>query len=76
MANFIVQEIQVNESGVAALLPPEVRTTLAEASSLFYQKCGYAVISSVPLHTVVTYTDEGYVVQGLRQSFRHPADTE
>ena len=71
MANFIVQEIQVDANGTAALLPPEVRTSLAEASSLFYQKCGYAVVSSVPVHTIVTYTDEGLVVQGLRATFKH-----
>lgn len=72
MANYIVQEIQTNSENVTALLPPEVRATYGEAASLFYQKCGYAVISTVPIHTVVTYTDEGYVVPELRQSFKHP----
>ena len=67
MANFIIQEIQTNENNVTALLPAEI----SDAASLFYQKCGYAVISSVFSHTVVVYTDEGRVVPELRATFKH-----
>lgn len=74
MANYIIQEIQTNENNVTSLLPSEVRTNYNDAASLFYQKCGFAVISSVFSHTVVVYTDEGYVVPELRATFKHPVE--
>ena len=69
--NFIVQEIQTDNEGNTALLPAEVRSTIEEASSLFYQKCGYAVISTVPIHTITTFTDEGFIVNDLHKCFKH-----
>lgn len=71
MGNFIVQELQTDANGNTALLPAEVRSTIEDASSLFYQKCGYAVVSSVPIHTIVTYNDEGFVIPELRKCFKH-----
>lgn len=67
---FIVQEIQTN-NGVAAFLPQEQYQTRPAAESAFYLKCGSACISSVEVHTVLTYTEEGFVIPELTKCFKH-----
>ncbi len=70
MANFIVQEIQTTGS-TSALTTPEVYSTRQAAESAFYLKCGSAVISSVPKHTIMVYTEEGFVIEELVKCFEH-----
>ena len=72
---FIVQEIQTT-NGQPAFLPQEAYQTRAEAESAFYLKCGSAVISAVPVHTVMTYTEEGYAIPELTKCFKHEAQPE
>ena len=67
---YIVQEIQTN-NGTTALLPAIQKETRAEAESTFYTICGSAVISAVPVHTVMVYTDEGFVIPELTKCFKH-----
>lgn len=71
---YIVQEIQTT-NGIPAFLPQESYQTRAEASSAFYLKCGSAVISTVPVHTVMTFTEEGFVIPELTECFKHDAQT-
>lgn len=73
---FIVQEIQTT-NGVPAFLPPLSYETRPEAESAFYTKCGFAVVSEVPVHTVMTYTEEGFPIPELTKCFKHePAQAE
>ena len=67
---FIIQEIQTNND-VAAFLPQEAYQTRPAAESAFYLKCGSACISSVEIHTVMTYTEEGFVIPELTKCFKH-----
>ena len=67
---FIVREIQTAD-GVPAFLPDEIRQDRAEAESVFYCKCGAACVSDVPVHTVMTFTEEGFLIPELTKCFRH-----
>ena len=67
---YIIQEIQTT-NGTAAFLPPEQYNDRASAESAFYLKCGSAVISAVPIHTVMTYTEEGFEIPELTKCFKH-----
>ena len=67
---FIIQEVQTNNN-VAAFLPAEQYQTRPAAESAFYLKCGSACISSVEVHTVLTYTEEGFVIPELTKCFKH-----
>ena len=74
---FIVQEIQT--STTTALTPALVYETRKEAESAFYTICGSAVISSVPKHTVMVFTEEGFVIPELCKCFIHeetPSEAE
>lgn len=70
MANYIVQEIQTTGS-TSILSTPEVYGTRQAAESAFYMKCGSAVISTVPKHTVMVYTEEGFAIEELVKCFDH-----
>lgn len=70
MANYILQEIQTTD-GVTALVAPLVYTDRGAAESAFYTKCGFAVVSSVPVHTVMVYTEEGFPIPELTKCFKH-----
>ena len=74
---FIIQEIQTT-NGVPALLPAVVKPTRQEAESVFYTLCGSAVVSAVPVHTVMVYTAEGFAIPELCKCFQHdpPQATE
>ena len=71
---FIIQEIQTTD-GVTALLPAIQKETRPEAESVFYTICGSACISTVPIHTVMTYSEEGVPVKELTKCFRHEPQT-
>lgn len=68
---YIIQEIQTS-GGKTALLPAVQKKTLAEAESAFYQIASSACISAVEEHTVMVYTEQGFLVQELTKCFRHP----
>ena len=72
---FIIQEIQTT-NGTAAFLPPEQYTERGAVESAFYLKCGSAVISTVPIHTVMTYTEEGFPIPELTKCFKHDVQPE
>lgn len=67
---YIVQEIQTT-GGVATFLPPEQYLERSAAESAFYLKCGAACVSSIPIHTIITYTEEGYQIKELTKCFMH-----
>ena len=67
---YIIQEIQTT-AGQPAFLPQESYPDRASAESAFYFKCGYAVASSVPVHTVMCYTEEGFCIKELTKCFKH-----
>jgi len=67
---YIIQEIQTT-NGQPAFLPAESYQDRQSAESAFYLKCGSAVISSVPVHTVMTYTEEGFPIPELTKCFKH-----
>ena len=67
---YILQEIQTS-NGTTTLLTPVQRDTRVEIESVFYTTCGSAVISSVPIHTVMVYTEEGFPIPELTKCFKH-----
>ena len=67
---YILQEIQTT-NGTTALLTPVQRSTRPEIESVFYTTCGSAVISNVPVHTVMVYTEEGFPIPELTKCFKH-----
>ena len=67
---YIIQEIQTTND-TPAFLPQEAYQTREAAASAFYLKCGSAVISSVPIHTVMCYTEEGFPIPELTMCFKH-----
>ena len=71
---FILKEIQTNEEGIPAFLPEVTRETRQEIESAFYLTCGSAVISSIPVHTIMVFTEEGFVIPELTKCFKHYSD--
>ena len=67
---FILQEIQT-AGGTSAFLPQVVRDTRPEIEAVFYLTCGSAVVSDVPVHTVMVYTEEGFPIPELTKCFKH-----
>lgn len=67
---YIIQEMQTN-NGVTAFLPAEQKASRPEAESVFYLKCGSACISNVEKHTVMTFTEEGFLIPELTKCFKH-----
>lgn len=72
---YIIQEIQTT-NGQPAFLPQESYQTREQAESAFYFKCGYAVVSTVPVHTIMTYTEEGFAIEELTKCFKHEPQPE
>lgn len=72
---YIIQEIQTTE-GNPVFLAQEAYQTRARAESAFYMKCGGAVISEVPVHTIMTYTEEGFCIPELTKCFKHTTEEE
>lgn len=69
---YIIQEIQTTNS-TPTFLPPEVKATRAEAEETVYMKLASAVISAIPVHTIITYTEEGFPIPELTKCFKHDA---
>ena len=61
---FFVYEIQETAPGVyASLTYHEDSWTYQQAESVFYGKCQYAAISTIPTHTVIFADADGSVYQ-------------
>ena len=73
--NYILQEIQTN-GDTTALVAPVVYPTREAAESAFYTTCGFAVVSTVEVHTVMVYTQEGFPIPELTKCFKHPVVTQ
>lgn len=74
---FIIQEIQTDANNNVAFLPQVVKATQAEAESEYYIKLGYAAISSVPVHSVIMYTHEGFpLMHGVYKHEVQPTPVE
>ena len=72
---YILQEIQTS-NGQTALVTPATYPDRQSVESAFYLTCGAAVISSVEKHTVMVYTEEGFVIPELNKCFRHEPQPE
>lgn len=68
---YIIQEIQTNAMGEVTILPAEIKPNRNEAESFFYSKCGSACNSTIPIHSVITYTEEGFYIPELTKCFKH-----
>ena len=75
MANYILQEMQTT-NGTTALVTPAVYTSREAAESAFYTTCGAAVVSAVPVHTVMVFTEEGFPIPELCKCFKHAVAEE
>ena len=65
---YIVIEIQKNTEGVVANIVT-AHTTLAEAESKFYTILASAAINSVPVHSAIIVSEEGFPVK--HQCYKH-----
>lgn len=72
MANYILQEMQTT-NGTTALIPAVVYTDRAQAESAFHMVCASACLSSVPVHTVAVFTEEGFQIPELTRCYKHNA---
>lgn len=66
---YIVMEIQ--NSGTVATIVTQ-HDTRNEAESKFHQILFSAAISSVPVHSAVMLTDEGFLLRN--ECYKHPAE--
>ena len=71
---FIVLEIQTAADGAVTVLEPLIRSSRAEAESVYHGILSYAALSSVPLHAAVLMTGEGIVLE--RKSYTHDRTEE
>lgn len=71
---YIIQEIQT-ANNTPAFLPAEVKANRTDAESTVYMKWAAATVSTVPVHTIITYTEEGFVIPELTKCFKHAAQT-
>lgn len=62
MLKYYIFEIQGNENGAFAHLVYNA-DTYNNAESIFYDKCHYAAISTLPVHTVILCDSDGAVYQ-------------
>ena len=60
---FAVIEIQTNEDGIMAIVPPMIYSTMNDALSAFYQKMISATQSSVYQHTIAIMDNVGQIVK-------------
>lgn len=60
---FAVIEIQTNDKGVMAIVPPMVYETMNDALSAFYTKMVSAMQSSVYQHTIAIMDNVGQIVK-------------
>lgn len=66
---YTVFEMQTDEEGKTAHLPPVDCNEENEAWSAFYSKLSFAAVSSVYIHTVMLCTIDGRLVES--RSFMH-----
>lgn len=59
---YLIKEFQTDLNGVTTELPVIAKATRMEAESEYHIKAGYAAISTVPIHTVMMFTEEGFQV--------------
>lgn len=65
---YIVIELQKNNEGVVSNLVTS-HNTLAEAESKFYSILASAAINSVPVHSAIIVSEEGFPVR--HQCYKH-----
>ena len=65
---YIVIELQKNNEGVVSNLVTS-HITLAEAESKFYSILASATINSVPVHSAIIVSEEGFPVR--HQCYKH-----
>jgi hypothetical protein len=68
---YKILEMQTDANGHTAFLPIVEKATRPETESAYYMKCGAACISTVPIHTIMTFTEEGVLVKELTKCFKH-----
>lgn len=59
---YIVLEIQTDEDGHAAILPPITKNTLAEAESVWHTILAAAAVSTLKYHTAMVIGPDGNVI--------------
>ena len=65
---YVVQEMQYDGTNMA-MLPPVLKDTRNEADSAFYSILSFAAVSDVKRHTVIMYTDQGFLI--MAKSYDH-----
>ncbi len=70
---FLVIELQVDTNGVVGNIVTS-HATLPEAQNKFYTVCASAVVSKLPIHSVILIDHSGVMID--RQSFVHPVEIE
>ena len=73
---FIIKEIQTNHEGEATFPQDIVAATRPEIESVFYQKCAVASVSTVAIHTIMVFNEEGRVFTDLTRCFKHFPEPE
>lgn len=74
MGTFV---IEIQDNAMLSFYHNEQETQSGVAKQDYYQKCGYACVSSVPRHVIILMTENGDVLQ--KEIFFHPttpAETE
>ena len=65
---YIVIELQKNAEGVVSNIVTE-HATLAEAESKYYSILASAAVSTVPVHSAIIVSEEGFPVK--HQCYKH-----
>lgn len=65
--NYIVIEMQTNAQGQTAIVTPAVYSDAVQAEAAFLEKCMYARLSGLPVHSVSLLDQEGKQI--ARKSF-------
>lgn len=60
--NYIVIEMQTNAQGQTAIVTPAVYSDAVQAEAAFLEKCMYARLSGLPMHSVVLLGQDGKAV--------------
>ena len=66
---YIVLEIQTNENGTVATLPPIIKDNRDEAESVYHSILSFAAVSALPMHAAILMTNEGREI--LHQAYTH-----
>ncbi len=65
---YIVVELQKNETGVVSNIVT-AHATIAEAESHYYSVLAAAAISTIPVHSAIIVSEEGFPVRN--QCYKH-----